>query len=299
MNHKPFCHQPTRRGFFTGLAATVGAMGALPRGALAFEECNQFYQEEIWNGFQSAFSVPYGPQDRDGQIYAIVAPWCPYCRQMKEDIKAGQVDARVSFIPAEPRDALDRRRIAYLLTSGDLEAVDKFFDRKWSPSDIPLSGSEQSQLLSVQQHTMHTFSRVLTNLGKTLGFPMWVTWAKKGPIMARDGLFIEAGWVNDPRKISSNLSFMNVRKPEVARSWDALRNAAKVSRFSGAAYAKTDRVVARVLPMNQAMPTFCYKQGFGHDYIGTVKSGGKDWLVLEGNDGFFSYVDTTQMDIVG
>lgn len=288
-----------RRTVLKGIAGAIAApLVFVPGRVDAFEECGNILISDVWKGLEAMFSVPCGPQDREELIYAFVAPWCPFCAQMKEDAMAGRIPARLRMIPTEPRDTFDRRRIVDLVESGGGDGIGRFFNRRELPPPSSLGSDEQNAINHTQLAAQHAMRRVYGKVGVQSGFPMWMTYSRKSAWLNAETMYFSGGWLHDPSQIAENLDIVPHPDPGTTPQWQAMRDAIKTKRpFHGKAFARQNDVKARVLPMDTAMPMFCYQKGNGHGYTHTVTSQGRDWLGLPMGDGAV-YVDASQMDIV-
>ncbi|MCE0507295.1 hypothetical protein LR948_18175 [Roseivivax sp. GX 12232] len=255
---------------------------ATPTNLLAYQNCGAVYSDDVWRGLQAAFSVPVGPQDREGQIYAIVAPWCPFCARMKEDTLAGRIPASVRLIPSEPRDSFDRGRIAYFLEAG-ADGLDEFFDRSSAAPSTSMSDAAKELLLQTQQATQWNMRRVFEVSGARPGFPMWSAYSEESAWTNGEMVFCFGGWIDDPAaKISENLNIVPSAHPADSGNWRVLEEISRTWRpFNKMVYANSDDVVMRVFPTESSLPSYCYKANTGFVHPGIVTAQGEDWIVMD------------------
>lgn len=285
-----------RREFSLGLSGSVGCtiFAGLPKMVSAFEGCAEIFMQDVFFGLETALSVPVGPQDREELIYAFVAPWCPVCAKMKEDILSGKVPARVRLIPTEPRDAFDRRRILNFALSESPDAVHEFFDRRTRPPLLALEPKAAEMISKLQLTTQHAMRYVCERAGVAFGFPLWGTWTKAAPWISAETLFLMGGWVRDPSGIKDGLNMIPLFDPRPNETLSVVNGILHDARpFGEIIYAKGSGVKARVLPLDTAMPTYCYEEGAGHSYSHIVSVQGEDWYIrnLDANASFVKSKD--------
>ena len=121
------------------------------------DDLGPIYRGEFLSGLNKTIWVPIGPQDRSATAYAIVAPWCPFCRQLTRDAVRGSLRFNLRVIPGEARNISDQIRIFNLSAKKDRLSIDQFHERS-SIKDYHIEDPQLFRfLIRIQQRVIWSF----------------------------------------------------------------------------------------------------------------------------------------------
>lgn len=277
----------TRRSALTLLGASA-ASTAMPRSVHAFYKCvsSDIWISEVLDGLAASLWQPLGPQDRDGVLYVMVAPWCPICRRLIQDAEAGLVPVSLRGMPGEAMSAFDQLRVADVLLGDPQGRWSRFIDRSGRPR-VSNVVSRVAPLINEHQLRMALSLKSLYNelLGNQdpLGVP---TLAGLGA--TRDGenfALIHSGYGPE--------TFETLR-PYIDNNWNDGRTNSlermmafqprKGDEFLISPTSPNSRI--RIAPHPLAMPYLCPVAGLEYKaYQEHVVENGETWFVLHLSDG--------------
>lgn len=283
-----------RRQLLVGAAATA----ACPKASLAFENCSSPARALHQQGVEHALWFPIGPQDRDIVVYALVAPWCPNCRALSNDARAGKLPFSVRGIPVDPSDHVDRMKIATVLEAYSRGEVLDFFRRAWRPPSSQLNDWETDVLLGVQHTALFSndnFYSRYPNLIRATPQMMGKLDYSSAP-----GFGLFSGYARDHPSFRQWIGRLRAYPTsEWGRGWSAYRAICETFK----AFPSPTILYANVpmtwknMPMHEAATVFCRERDGGYKFDGSVRFEGSRWAAgrVAGNPGFSIFADMSQL----
>lgn len=253
------------------------------------------YEGELLSGLEHTFWVPIGPQNRKATVYAVVAPWCPFCTRMTTDALAGKLDVNIRAIPSEPRNFSDKLKIYDLVTKGDSAAIKQFHDRRPATNTRVSDPQLFDVIIGIQQHTQWSVQEWTKAIAapKNVGFPMVILKSSQGGADVQLSFGYSPGVARDLTKVAEPIAHS-------PRPVD-LSVAEKIRDFRPGSFRvlpKFEHSTLRILPIAKAMPSECTKSGFSYGMKGTLTIDGADWYVTRvGNQGVV-FASSTEFSVV-
>lgn len=279
-----------RRREFLGVVA-AGVLGGSKK-ASAFANCGPrpgnmgpIYTEELWAGLQRTLWVPWGPQDREATVYALVAPWCPFCTQLTNDALNGKLAYNVRAIPCEPRSFADRLRIFNVSTQPGRDTVADFHNRRPLQNTRVADTNFFNIVINLQQYTLWSVSSYIQSIYQatnSLGFPTLIIGDSEGAPYVMSGYGATVAPTIASKVWPKEVSARNVGVDTVAR-FASYRS----ERLDVVPKENASDVRFRVLPFDDALPTECANNSVYFKCDGEVVVDGDEWLVQSSSaDGF-------------
>lgn len=251
--------------------ATAAASFAAP--AFSFDQCNVMKGAHM-AGLTSGFGFDVGPQDREIDVVAMVAPWCGYCRTLMHDAIAGVLPFNVKFVPTQALDAIDRTRVAEVLFAPEKQKAEIFHDRTLSPK--PSLGADRIAFINnVQEMTLDILKDWR---GRFQDGPMNGTPAIVYPY--DDGNWIFTGYERN-RILENAGSLVPYKVPNRFAGREIVDLALSSEPIKGVVAARNANAALRLLPIEGALPFNCVEArvGFDADYV--IDDGTQRWFVLQ------------------
>ncbi|UJQ92992.1 hypothetical protein [Mariluticola halotolerans] len=254
--------------------ATAAASFATP--SLSFDQCTIFKGDHM-AGLANGFGFAVGPQDRDKDVVAMVAPWCGYCRILMQDAIAGVLPFNVKFVPTQANGALDRTRVAEVLFAPGPDKPEIFHDRTASPKPS-MDARRTTFINNVQDITLDIMKgwRSQFQDGPMNGTPVMI-------YPYDDGNWIFTGYErNHVLKYADEL--VPYALPGSFSTRETLDLALSDEPFEGTVMARDANAALRILPRAGALPFTCVEKGVGFEVDYVINNADERWFVLEAGE---------------
>ena len=270
----------SRRRFISTAAAVPLSAGV---GKLhAFENCD-ILVKDMPNGLDVSNWIPAGSQKHEKTVYAVVAPWCPYCAELFSRVSAGEFDISFRFIPADARDSFDQARITKAFSLGGDRGIEALFDRRDrrienSPFHFALNNIQQQTYWSIWNWS----ERIMPSM--RFGTPYLLSSFDEGPFIGYGGM----GLLDDPALMKRIATYPHAAaSPGIERT--RAYGKARLHPPRRVSFASGGYLLAA--PNDAALPRYCFgPNSVLPTIVGEFSIGNERWFISEDSEGLHQFV---------
>lgn len=272
-------------------------LSLMPRIGHSFENCGpiKVYEQQIArDALENSFWFPLGEQNHERTVYVLMAPWCPFCRMMKDDAIEGRLKFNIRVMPTEPTSYAERQKIAAAVLRQSDDTALAFFDRRPGEEDYGIDRGEMTFVVNQQKVLMDNIIRFQNQFagGIPTGFP-----STFGDFSEEAGGFQSiAGYNEEIREfLNSNLIYAPVKSSSDA--FGTYQSVIKKSDENLFAEARNEISYLRSLPLTNSFPVNCVAAATGFRMNGMVTHSNRRFAYSEFSPGMYSFASEEEFYI--